>query len=140
MWQVTREKLEAYRSMKEEITEMKNRLRHLGEGDSMIGSSVVNDYRSGYPVPQAVVGVDWARIDRLKTRYERRILELEKECAEIEEFIEDISDSMIRRIFRMYFFDGMSQKAVGTAIHMDRSRVSRKIDDFLKNAHKTQKA
>lgn len=137
---VTREKLEAYRSMKEEIAELRYKMEHLMDGDAMVGSSVIKDYRSGYPVPQAVVGVDWERYYRLRERYEYRICELEKECAEVEELIEEINDSMTRRIFRMYFLEGMSQKDVGRAVHMDRSRISRKIDDFLKNAHKAQKA
>ena len=137
---MTREKLEAYRSMKEEIQELKDELLHLGEGESLIDSSVINDYRSGYPVPQAVIGVDWKKKHRLHERYTNRIKKLQKECELVEEYIECIDDSLTRRIFRMYYMEGMTQKEISEVVHLDRSRVSRKIDIFLKKAHKAQKA
>ena len=57
--------------------------------------------------------------------------------------MDDIQDSMTRRIFRIYYIDGrksVSQQVVAKIVHMDRSRVSRKIDDYMKNAQKAQKA
>lgn len=138
MRQVTREKLESYKSMKEEIAELTYKLNHLGEGDGMISSSVIKDYRSGYPVPQAIVGVDWKMYDRLKDRYENRIRDLERECTEIEEFTEGISDSMDRRILRMYYIEGRSQREIGKAVHLDKSNVSRKIEKILKSQRTQQ--
>lgn len=55
---MTKEQLEEYKSKKAEIQELQYKLDHLGEGDSMIGNSVINDYRTGHPRPQSVVGVD----------------------------------------------------------------------------------
>lgn len=138
MGQVTREKLESYKSMKAEIAELTYKLNHLGEGDGMISSSVIKDYRSGYPVPQAVVGVDWEQYDRLKERYEHRIRDLVNECTEIEEFTEGISDSMDRRIFRMYYIEGRSQREIGKDVHLDKSNVSRKIEKILKSQRTQQ--
>nr|WP_302111507.1 sigma factor-like helix-turn-helix DNA-binding protein [uncultured Acetatifactor sp.] len=129
MGQVTREQLESYRSMKREMMELKYKLASLGEGDSMLGSSVIKDYRKGYPVPQAVVGVDWERYEWQKEHCERRIQELQKKCDAIERYVEeDIEDSLTRRIFRMYFLEGRTQKEIGKIIHMDRSTVSRKLN------------
>lgn len=138
--EVTKEMLESYRSKKEEIKELQYKLEHLGKGDSMVGNDTIFDYRSGYPQPQAVVGTDWKKVSRTEQRYRNKISELESECQMIEDFVEGIKDSMTRRIFRMYYLEGMSQKAIGEKIHMDRSRISRKIDVFLKNAHKAHKA
>ena len=138
--EVTKEMLESYRSKKEEIKELQYKLRHLGEGDSMVGNDTIFDYRNGYPQPQAVVGTDWEKISRTEQRYRNKISELESECQMVEDFVEGIKDSMTRRIFRMYYIEGMSQKAIGKKVHMDRSRISRKIDDYLKNAHKAHKA
>lgn len=136
---VTREQMESYRSMREEIKELNYKLEHIMEDDTMIGSSTVLDYRSGFPVPKGVVGIDWDRYYRVKNQYEDKICTLEKKCRAIEEYIENISDSVTRRIFRMYFQEGKKQKEIGMLTHMDRSVVSRKINDFLKVAHKTQK-
>ena len=137
---MTKERLEEYRSNKDEIRELEYKLAHLGEGDSMIGNDVVFDYRTGFPQPQAVVGVDWEKYDRLKEMYQSRVVKLRKECAEVEQWIDGIQNGQMRRIFRMKYMDGMTQSKIGKAVHLDRSRISRKIDDFLKNAHKAQNA
>ncbi len=125
---MTKQQLESYRSMKEEIAELKYKLVYLGQDDSLIGNDVIMDYRSGYPVPQSVVGYDFEKERRLKARYWEKIARLEKLCQEVEEFIENIQDSMARRIFRMYYIDGKKQKEIAKLVHMDRSTVSRKID------------
>lgn len=106
----------------------------------MIGNDIIMDYRTGFPRPQSVVGVDWEKVERTEARYERQIAELEAECQEIELWIEAIPESMTRRIFELSFLDGMKQKQVAAAVNIDRSRVSRKIDGYLKFAHKAQKA
>lgn len=135
---MTREQLESYRSKKEEIDELKYKLEHLGENNSMVGNDVIMDYRSGYPVPQAVVGVDSARYWRLRNRYEKRIELLEQECEVVEEFIENIEDSMTRRIFRMYYIDGISQSKIAKTVHVAQSVVSEKISNFI-NSDKNDK-
>ena len=135
-----KELLESYRSKKSEIRELKYSLSTLGEGDQMIGNDVINDYRSGYPMPQAVVGVDWQKVARTEERYRSRIRKLEEECHQVEEFIESIPDSLTRRIFRMKYIEGMTQEKIGKKIHMERSSVSKKIDNFIKDSHNSQKA
>lgn len=138
--EMTRERLEGYRSCREEIQELQYKLDHLGEGDSLIGNDVIMDYRDGFPRSQSVVGYDYGKYERLRKAYESRIEKLQAECAEVELWIEGIPDSLTRRIFRMYYIDGMNQKQIGRIVHLDRSRISRKIDEYLKNAHKAQKA
>ena len=133
--EVTKEMLESNRSKKEEIKELQYKLRHLGQGDSMVGNDTIFDYRSGYPQPQAVVGTDREKVSRTEQLYRKKISELEMECQRVEEFIEEIKDSMTRRIFRMYYIEGMSQKAIGKKVHMDRSSISKKIDNFFKVSH-----
>ena len=137
---VTKEMLESYRSKKEEIKELEYKLKHLGEGDSMVGNDTIFDYRDGYPKPQAIVGVDWEKVSKTEERYVKRLTKLKQECETIEEFVEQIEDSMTRRIFRMYYLEGKSQKAIGKAVHIDRSSVSRKIDNFFKVAHNSHNA
>lgn len=136
--EMTKDRLEKYVSSKEEIAELTYLLEHLGEGDTMIGNDVINDYSTGYARPQTVVGFDYAKYERTRKRYEKRKLELEKECEEIEKFVEEIPDSLTRRIFRMYFILGMDQKTVARKVHLDRSMISKKIDAYLKLAHNSR--
>lgn len=127
---VTREKLEEYISKKREIEELENKLIY----DNSVDHDVILDYRKGYPQPQAIVGVDWSRVDR----YRKRLAKLKEECTEVEEFVEGIEDSMTRRIFRMYYIEGASQEQVARSVGMERSSVSKKIDKFLKLSHNSQ--
>lgn len=129
-----KKRLEDYRSNKEEIRELQYKLNHLGDGDSMIGNSVILDGTTGYPRPQSIVGYDRAKHSRLYERYTKRIAQLQKECEEVELWIESIPDGLTRRIFRMYFVEGLTMQKIGNKVHMDKSNVSRKIDNYIKVA------
>lgn len=129
-----REQLERYLSQKEEIRELRYKLEHLGEGDSLIGNSTIFDYSTGYPRPQAVVGYDYNKERRLRAQYSTRLAKLRYDCEETEQWIESISDSQMRRIFRMRFLEGMILEQIGKKMHVDKSTVSRKIENFLKVA------
>lgn len=132
--EITKEILKKYRSKKDEILELDWVLRNRWRDEGMIGNNVVFDYRGGYPRPQSVVGFDYERYDRLQDRDNEKKKILEKECEEIEEWVEKIPDSITRRIFRLTFIQGMKQERVAQMVHIDQSRVSRKIDEYLKDA------
>lgn len=131
---MTKKQLEDYRSKKAEILELQYKLDHLGEGDSLIGNDVIMDYRTGFPRPQSVVGYDYKKEDHLKEAWRKRLENLKKECVEVELWIEEIPDSLTRRIFRMYFTDDrrLSQSRIARKVHLAQSEVSKKISKFLK--------
>ena len=129
-----REQLERYLSQKEEIRELRYKLEHLGEGDSLVGNSTIFDYSTGFPRPQAVIGYDYEKYRRLRAQYSTRLAKLRYDCEETEQWIESISDSQMRRIFRMRFLEGMILEQIGKKMHVDKSTVSRKIENFLKVA------
>ena len=85
---LTRKQLEQYKSKKAEIEELNDYIWQLGSSESLMGSSTVFDYRSGYPKPQAVVGVDRAEYWKKKERYEKKIEQLKADCEEAERFVE----------------------------------------------------
>ena len=137
MEKMTRERLEAYRSDKAEILELEYILENRWKSDLMIGNDVIFDYSSGYPIPQGIVGFDQEKYERLQERDMNRKRCLERECEEIEIFVDRIPDSLTRRIFRLYFIDGrkpVKQKEIAKKVHLDQSTVSRKIDEYLKVA------
>ena len=100
----------------------------------MIGNDVIFDYRKGYPMPQAVVGYDYELGAKRRKRYKTQIAKLEAEQDCIEEWVFGIRDSRTRRIFQMYFLEGLTQEKIAQKMHTDQSRISRKIDHFFKNA------
>lgn len=131
MSSVTREKLESYKSMKEEIAELKTKLANLGE--NVVESDVILDYRSGQGIPKTIVGADMDKYWRLHAVYSERIRALELECKTVEEFVETIENSQCRRIFRMIYIDGMTQAAVSKIMHIDRSVISRRIKKYMRD-------
>nr|WP_288775750.1 hypothetical protein [uncultured Eubacterium sp.] len=140
---MTKERLKAYRSNKAEILELDYALQNRWKSDTMIGNDVIFDYSKGYPMPQCVVGFDQEKYERLQDRDLKRKKAIEQECKEVEQFVDAIPDSLGHRIFRKLFIDGrkpVTQEQVGKSVHLDRSRISRKIDDILKNAQKAQDA
>lgn len=133
--EITKELLSTYRSKKDEIVELDWMLNNRWRSETMIGNDVIFDYSKGYPMPQSVVGFDQEKYDRAQERDLRKKKELEQECVEIEEWVEAITDSITRRIFRMCFIEGRGQKDVAKAVHMDRSNVSKRIDTYLQLSH-----
>lgn len=112
---------------------MRYRIECVKNDDNMIGNDTIFDYRTGYPRPQAVVGYDYEKEARLTARYLSRIDKLKTECTEVEEWIEAISDSLTRRIFRMYYIYGVRQSVIAQRVHLSQSKVSEKISGFLKS-------
>ena len=129
---MTREQLEQYRSNVEEIKELTYKLEHLGDGDSLIGNDVVFDYRTGYPKPQSVVGYDYELEARRRGRLENLRAKIQAECDNVEDFVYGIPDGKTRRIFQLYFLEGLSQEKVARKMNMEKSSISKKISGYLK--------
>lgn len=128
---MSKKRLEAYRSERQEIEELKHKLRNL-KADDYIGNSVIMNYSKGYPSPQAVVGVDLDAYQTRRSRLMEEIARLERRCMEVEQWIDTIPDSATRRIFRLYYEDGHGQQTIAKTMHMDQSVVSRRINNYIK--------
>lgn len=124
--------MEAHRSNLAEIKELQYKLEHLAGDESLIGNSVILDYRKGYPRPQSVVGYDYALEKSRRERWTKRIGELQAEVDAVEAWIEAIPDSLTRRCFRMVYVDGMTYRQAGRKLNMDWSGVGKKISNYLK--------
>ena len=79
-----KQRLEAYRSNLAEIKELEKNLADLPGSDSLIGNSVIMDYRRGYPQPQSVVGYDYELESIRRDRWEKRKAKLQAEVNEVE--------------------------------------------------------
>jgi len=140
---ITKELLLEYRNKKQEIKELEYRLNNRYKEESMLGNDVIFDYSKGYPMPQSVVGFDSKRYEYLQNRDRNKKAKLEKECREMEDFVEEIESSEIRRIFRLYFIEGekkVMQQYVAEQMNMERSTISKKIDGYLKLSHKSHES
>ena len=140
---ITKELLAAYRSKRQEIKELDYILNNRWKSESMISADTILNYSKGYPVPEGVAGFDQERYERLQNRDIRRKERLEEECKAVEDFVSGIQDSVTRRIFQMYYLDGLNpvkQENVAKKLHMERSNVSKKIDKYLQVSHNSHES
>ena len=128
---MTKERLEAYRSMLDEEAELRERLEVLKEDEGLFVADTVLDYKTGHGIPRHIAGISQERYWSRRQRYESRISELMNECMEIEDWVDRIADNRTRSIFMMVYLDGLSQAEVGKRLHLDRSRISRRIKEYL---------
>lgn len=124
---MTKKRMSQYKSLKDEIKELEQKLKHMGEDDNMYCSDTILDYRSGKGVAKGITGIDWTMLHKTEERYMKLKETLQKECNEIELYINDIEDSRVRRILRLRFIDGKSQMEIGLSMHLDQSMVSKTI-------------
>lgn len=75
---------------------------------------------------------------RLRIRKERQE-QIREAVLEIEQFIAGIPDSTDRQIFELAYLEGKTYREIADEIHLDYSRVSRRIAERLKNATKATK-
>lgn len=129
--EMTRERLEQYRSNLREIKYLTVKLKNLWKDDGLIGNDIIFDYRTGYPKPQPVVGHDCEIEVKRRERYENLRAKLQAENDNIEEFVFGIPDGNVRQIFQLYFLEGHSQDEVARELHMDQATISRKISNFF---------
>lgn len=111
---VTRDLLDHYRKLKQEIPVLELELQMMKTTEAGLGNDTIFDYKTGYPRPQSVVGFDQRKYDRRKKTLERK-----KEKAKIvDQWIDDIKDGQTRCVFRMFYKQGMTWKTIAKQIGM----------------------
>lgn len=79
------------------------------------------------------------RINKQIRKKEAERLQVLAEIQEVEEFLDKIEDAEIKEIFELLYVEGKKQKEAADILHIDRSYVSKKINNFLKLSHFSQK-
>lgn len=136
--------LKQYGALKKELRLIDEKLDKLYERQENIPEVMgkVTGSSSDFPYTQVRTTVRMAEpkendaIKKLIRIKEQRREQVNNLLVEIEEFIAAIPDSETRQIFERIYIDGQTQYHVGAQLLLDRSRISRKISDYLQNAHK----
>ena len=68
--------------------------------------------------------------DRIRIK-ERRLMSVEAQKADVEEFVASIKDSRTRQVVEMVYLDGMTMEAAGEAVGYSKGRVSQIIAELL---------
>lgn len=139
--------LKQYRPLQREIRLLDQKISKLydrqAELPTVMGRVTKSSDDFPYIEEHVVVQMDEPKesdeIKRLLLIREQRRKQAKRTVLGIEQFIAAIPDSTDRQIFELTFLEGKKQREVADAVCLDRSRISRRIDNYLKNAHKAQK-
>lgn len=143
---VDKERLKQYRPLKKELELIEKKLDKLYDRaldiPEVLGKVKGSSRDFPYIEVRTTVRMDEPKesdaINRLIGIKEKRRDEVNAMLIEIESFIASIPDSVTRQIFELTYIDGLKQREVAEQVNLDRSRISRKISEYLQNAHKAQ--
>ena len=125
---MTPERLKQYRSLKAEIEELAEQIQMLESSDIVQGSD------KEFPYIKHNFKVETAECDRTRELLRKELQLLKTEYRKLNEFINNIADSEIRRIFRYRYIEGWTfQKIAFRMNETDESYPRRKHNKYLKN-------
>lgn len=125
---MTAERLKQYKSLKAEIEELAEQIHRLESSDIVQGSD------KEFPYIKHNFKVETAECDRTRELLRKELGLLKAEYHALNEFINNIADSEIRRIFRYRYIEGWTfQKIAFRMNETDESYPRRKHNKYLKN-------
>lgn len=125
---MTAERLKQYKSLKAEIEELAEQIHRLESSDIVQGSD------REFPYIKHNMKVETAECDRTRELLRKELQLLKTEYRKLNEFINNIADSEIRRIFRYRYIEGWTfQKIAFRMNETDESYPRRKHNKYLKN-------
>lgn len=138
---MTEQQLRQYQENREQIEYYKEKIQAIQdmELDAVIGK--VKGSQKDFPfITQyyPVIMDNPKQVDTCKRKmnqYQEKITKLIEENEKIENYIEDITEFQVKRIFELYFLKGEKQSEIAKELHLHQSRISRKIIDYIQ-AHK----
>lgn len=137
--------LKKYRPNKDRLIRIENQIQELSERESTVVMGKVTGSSADFPYTEVRTSVQMydpyeeENIRRQIRRKEADRLRILKEQKEVEDYINGIDDPEIKEIFELSFIEGKKQDEVAEIVNIDRSYVSKKISDYLKLSHFSQK-
>ncbi len=137
--------LKKYKPNKERLIRIENQIQELCEREPTVVMGKVTGSRADFPYTEVRTSVQMydpyeeENVRRQIRRKEADRLLILKEQKEVEDYINGIEDPEIKEIFELSFIEGKKQNEVAEIVNIDRSYVSKKISDYLKLSHFSQK-
>lgn len=137
--------LKKYKPNKDRLIRIENQIQELCERESTVVMGKVTGSSADFPYTEVRTSVQMydpyeeENIRRQIRRKESDRLRILKEQEEVEDYINGIDDPEIKEIFELHYLEGKKQSEVAEIANIDRSYVSKKISDYLKLSHFSQK-
>lgn len=127
---MTRERLKKLRALLKEAEHLEEEIKTLPfTAGGYVGDSV-NNYKTGSPKPFTIQGYSTQKYDRLKETLQRQLREIQKEIAELEDWLEYVKDAEMRDILRMQYVNGLTQEQIAEELGYARETISRRLKGF----------
>lgn len=127
---MTRERLKQLRALLKEAEHLEEEIKTLPfTSGGYVGDSV-NNYSTGFPKPFLIQGYSTQKYDRLKETLQKKLREIQREIAELEDWLEHIEDAELRDILRLQYVNGLTQEQIADELGYARETISRKLKDF----------
>lgn len=137
--------LKKYRSNKDRLIRIEERIQELCEREPTVVMGKVTGSSADFPYTEVRTSVQMydpyedENVRQQIRRKESDRLRILKEQREVEDYINGIDDPEIKEIFELHYLEGKKQSEVAEIVNIDRSYVSKKISDYLKLSHFSQK-
>lgn len=140
-----KQRLKKHKANKERLKRLEEKIQDLcsTEAEEVMGK--VRGSSKDFPYTEVRTSVVMAdpyeqeKINKQIRKKEAERMLLKAEVDEVDEYIEAIGDPEIKEIFELAFVEGKKQREIGEKLNIDRSYVSKKIDEYLKLSHFSQK-
>lgn len=132
---MTAERLRQYKSIKAEIEELAEQIQMLESSDIVQGSD------REFPYIKHNMKVETGECDHTRDMLKKELGLLKAEYHALNEFINNIADSEIRRIFRYRYIEGLKWFQIASRLKVcgDGSTERKKHDRFLKVSRNSRK-
>lgn len=132
---MTAERLKQYKSLKAEIEELAEQIHRLESSDIVQGSD------REFPYIKHNMKVETGECDHTRDMLKKELGLLKSEYHALNEFINNIADSEIRRIFRYRYIEGLKWFQIASRLKVcgDGSTERKKHDRFLKVSRNSRK-
>lgn len=137
--------LKKYKPNKDRLIRIENQIQELCEREPTVVMGKVTGSSADFPYTEVRTSVQMydpyeeENVRQQIRRKEADRLRILKEQKEVKDYINGIDDPEIKEIFELSFLEGKKQDEVAEIVNIDRSYVSKKISDYLKLSHFSQK-
>lgn len=125
---MTEKELSRYFHLKKEIEDLEERIEKIGNG---VGSIKIKDMPGG---SHKIISIQ-EKIVELKEKWINARLSAIEEYLKIENYIKSVEDLEIKQIMRYRFMDLMNWEQIGNIMGYERTTISKKARDYIKNSH-----
>ncbi len=126
---MSRKRLQSLRALRQELDTLENKYMKIPKSEEV--ADTVGDYSLGVKRTLVIRGQSDHRSRKIEERITIKSKRLENEVLLLENYLDDVEDSEMRDILRLYFAEGLTQEEIGRRKGYSRQAITSKIDKFF---------